>query len=319
MVDGGMRDPSASTEAASTESFDGGPIGPPSTRGAPTPSLRRGESVGRLLVLDLLGRGGMGEVYGAYDPDLDRLVAVKLLQPRGGDRGGAGRRRLMREAQALARLNHPNVITAYDVGAVGDRVFLSMEYVEGETLHAWLGRSPSRREIVAAFVRAGRGLAAAHAAGLVHRDFKPGNVMVAKDGRVLVLDFGLARARDDAAAPVGEGPVVDVGAWSPGSPPPSGVFEHPLTAAGAAPGTPAYMAPEQARGEVATAASDQFSFCVALYRALFDNHHCHTVEVWDGERLVGGLYGVSLKGAFFGESMFSRARDASKIALVHLC
>ncbi|MEM1181187.1 MAG: serine/threonine-protein kinase [Acidobacteriota bacterium] len=257
-------------EAGTTESLDvagalGAGPGRPGRRGPA--QLRRGDHVGRLVVVDLLGRGGMGEVYGAYDPDLDRRVAVKLLQPR-GERDGAGRQRLMREAQALARLNHPNVITAYDVGTRGDRVYLSMEYVEGETLHAWLRRSErTPKDIVATFVRAGRGLAAAHGAGLVHRDFKPGNVMVAKDGRVLVLDFGLARARDGAEAPVGEGAVVDVAEWSPTQA--SGVFEHPLTVAGSAPGTPAYMAPEQRRGDVASAASDQFSFCVALFHALF--------------------------------------------------
>jgi serine/threonine protein kinase len=164
------------------------------TRGAHAP-LERGATVGRYVVLDQIGAGGMGVVYKAYDPELDRTVALKLLQGEGG--ASAFRERLAREAQALARLSHPNVIAVHDVGSFAGVVFLAMEYVDGETLRQWLSAKPppSRRAILDAFIDAGEGLAAAHRAGLVPRDFKPDNVMVGRDGRVRVLDFGLARRR----------------------------------------------------------------------------------------------------------------------------
>ncbi len=165
-------------------------------------ALGRGVAVGRYVVLDRIGAGGMGVVYAAYDPELDRRVALKLLRP---DRfgGDAGRLRLLREAQALARLTHPNVVAVYDVGTFGDRVFVAMELVEGETLRQWLRAEPRSprpwREVLERFLPAGRGLAAAHAAGLVHRDFKPENVLLGRDGRARVVDFGLAKALADAA------------------------------------------------------------------------------------------------------------------------
>jgi serine/threonine protein kinase/tetratricopeptide (TPR) repeat protein len=173
------------------------------------PELARGTCVGRYLLLEQLGQGGMGVVYRAFDPELDRPVALKLLQAQEGESGGQ-RDRLLREAQALARLSHPNVVAVHDVGVVegtGD-VFIAMEFVQGQTLRGWLGQARrSRREILEAFLAAGEGLAAAHRAGLVHRDFKPDNVIVGDDGRVRVLDFGLARTADasmDAnAAPKG--------------------------------------------------------------------------------------------------------------------
>jgi serine/threonine-protein kinase len=157
-------------------------------------TLPRGSAVGRYLVLDLLGEGGMGVVYKAYDPELDRAVALKLVRT-ADDASNAQRDRLLREAQALARLSHPNVIAVHDVGTFHRDVFIAMEFVEGQTLRAWLQESPrSQRDIVDAFLAAGEGLEAAHRAGLVHRDFKPDNVMVGKDARVRVLDFGVARA-----------------------------------------------------------------------------------------------------------------------------
>src|SRR5579884_3461145 len=137
--------------------------------------LARGASIGRYVVLGLLGRGGMGEVYAAFDPDLDRKIAVKLLRARGANTAD-GRTRLLREAQAIARLSHPNVVVVFDVGTFRDSVFIAMEFVEGNTLGYWLEAAPRRwREVLDVFLAAGRGLAAAHAAGLVHRDFKPDN------------------------------------------------------------------------------------------------------------------------------------------------
>ncbi len=217
-----------------------------------------GELVGRYVILNRLGAGGMGVVYAAYDPELDRRIALKLIRRFTGVAEAAGelQNRLLREAQAMARIAHPNVAAVYDVGRRGEQVFIAMELVHGDTLAAWLlakERSPS--EIVAVFARAAEGLAAAHAAGLIHRDFKPNNVMINDDGRVRVMDFGLARpagARDAATL----------------SPTPSSPLDVSLTASGVVVGTPAYMAPEQLLGEPADASSDQFSFCVAQYEAL---------------------------------------------------
>ncbi len=159
--------------------------------------LARGQSVDRYVIAERLGAGGMGVVYRAYDPELDRKVALKLIRRAPGPDDDRTIRelqeRLLREAQAMARITHPNVIAVYDVGRHGDDVFVAMELVDGETLAMWLTKARTPSEIARIFVRAGRGLAAAHAAGLVHRDFKPNNVMIGHDGRVRVLDFGLAR------------------------------------------------------------------------------------------------------------------------------
>jgi hypothetical protein len=209
-------------------------------------ALGKGQTVGRYVIIDKVGIGGMGVVYKAYDPTLDRRVALKLLRlaPRGATGAALADERVARvlgEAQALARLSHPNVIAVHDVGREGRDVFCAMEFVEGDTLSTWCkAAGRSWREVLDAFIAAGRGLAAAHDAGLVHRDFKPDNVMVGADGRVRVLDFGLARAASTAA----EG-------------------------AGAVVGTPAYMAPEQHMQEAADARADQFAFCAALYEALY--------------------------------------------------
>jgi tetratricopeptide (TPR) repeat protein len=243
-----------------TETVPLGEVPRPGGTGA-AEGLDRGAAVGRYVVLDRIGAGGMGVVYAAYDPELDRRVAIKLLRP---DRFGseAGRLRLLREAQALARLTHPNVVAVYDAGTLGERVFVAMELVEGETLRQWLGAGPrSWREVLDRFLPAGRGLAAAHAAGLVHRDFKPENVLLGRDGRVRVVDFGLAKALADAAEEPPAG-----GEEAEGS---GGALVTPLTEWGVVLGTPAYMAPEQLRGTAADARSDQFSFCVALYEALY--------------------------------------------------
>ncbi len=154
--------------------------------------------LGRYVVTEKLGGGGMGVVYAAHDPELNRKIAIKLMLPpvlSNPASASEGRARLLREAQAMARLSHPNVIAVHDVGTFGEQVFIAMEYVEGTTLGEWLSaKKRSWREIVSTFAQAGRGLAAAHEAGIVHRDFKPDNVLVGNDGRVRVLDFGLARA-----------------------------------------------------------------------------------------------------------------------------
>jgi serine/threonine protein kinase len=173
--------------------------------GATSPPLTRGTSIGRYLVVDVLGSGGMGIVYAAYDPELDRRVALKLLL---ADPLLANdpvslellHERLRREAQAMARLSHPNVVTVFDAGMASGQLFVAMELVEGDTLASWLGDAPRTAEqIVTQFLAAGRGLEAAHAAGFVHRDVKPANVLIGRDGRVCVTDFGLARLVGESA------------------------------------------------------------------------------------------------------------------------
>src|SRR3982751_3176886 len=174
------------------------PSGPPAKDQA-LPTLPRGATIGRYVVLGLVGRGGMGEVYAAYGPELDRKVAVKLLRVRPGNGVSRheGRQRTLREAQAIARLSHPNVVVVFDVGTFQEQVFIAMEFVEGHTAGFW-AQSQNRtwQETLKVYLAAGRGLAAAHDKGLVHRDFKPDNVMVSRDGQVRVMDFGLARQTD---------------------------------------------------------------------------------------------------------------------------
>jgi len=229
--------------------------------------LPRGTSIGRYVVLERIGTGGMGVVYLALDPDLGRKVAIKLVRGeaatdvRGSGPRTIGAARLLREAQAMARLHHVNVITVHDVGTFGDSVFIAMEYLAGATLHAWLAAGPrTAQEIVTKYRAAGAGLVAAHAAGLVHRDFKPDNVLLGEDGRVCVVDFGISvssqRSLEDA-------PSLEISGNHLTS------AELRLTRTGALVGTPAYMAPEQHTGGMADAASDQFALCVALYEALY--------------------------------------------------
>ncbi|MEM6993980.1 MAG: protein kinase [Myxococcota bacterium] len=219
--------------------------------------------IGRYTVLEEVGRGGMGTVYAAHDPELDRRVALKVLH---ADRSHRGR--LLREAQAMARLNHANVVAVHEIGTHEDEVFVAMEFVEGKTLRRWAqDASPSWREVIAVGLQAARGLAAAHRAGLVHRDFKPDNVMVGAgdDGRGVrarVLDFGIAHhhADEDEAGDA----VVEERSLG------SGLSGPRLTATGALVGTPAYMAPEQHRGDPTDARTDQFAFCVSMWELLFD-------------------------------------------------
>ena len=223
--------------------------------GAPAVAPR----IGRFTVLERLGEGGMGVVYAAYDAQLDRRVAVKLLRRDTVGNDDAARKRLLREAQAMARLGHPNLITVHEAGEHQGSVYVAMEFVKGKSLDAWLDGKPPWRDVLAVFLAAGAGLAAAHAAGIIHRDFKPHNVMRGDDGSVKVLDFGLARAIDSA----------DDGATLPRPAEQSSLLDARMTRTGAVMGTPAYMAPEQHRGTVADARSDQYCFCVALYEGLF--------------------------------------------------
>ena len=259
---------------------------PPAARNADL--LIRGATIGRYIVVGLLGRGGMGDVYGAYDPELDRKVAIKLVRTHRDKRISAsdGRSRLLREAQAIAKLSHPNVVGVYDVGTFEDSVFIAMELIDGHTVGYWLQEAPRTwREILAIFQAAGRGLAAAHRAGMVHRDFKPDNVMVTRDGEVRVMDFGLASLEGEKKDPSGwaaraaavTAPDADIDSTIPlraPTPEPDGdastsLLESKLTETGVLLGTPAYMAPEQFGGKITSARADQFSFCVSLYESLY--------------------------------------------------
>jgi tetratricopeptide (TPR) repeat protein len=228
--------------------------------------------LGRFVLLDKLGEGGMGVVYSAYDPKLDRRVALKLW--RAGRVPGA-QERLMREAQALARLSHPNVVPVHDVGVLDGQVFIVMEFVVGATLRAWMEAAPRPfARILDVYLQAGRGLAAAHAVDLVHRDVKPDNALVGDDGRVRVVDFGLVRGGErDGGAEAAPAETPGRGAdTAPGSAEAHGernLLRHPLTRTGMRMGTPGYMSPEQFTGGQVGPASDQFSFCAALYEALY--------------------------------------------------
>ncbi|MDC0672556.1 serine/threonine-protein kinase [Nannocystis radixulma] len=211
--------------------------------------------IGRFHVLGRLGAGAQGRVLLGYDADLNRRVAIKLLR---GSGGAEERDRMRREAQALALLSHPNVVQVYEVGEYADTLFLAMEYVSGSTLHAWV-KQHGLREIVGVYLQAGRGLAAAHSAGLVHRDFKPLNAMIGKDGRVRVMDFGLARGELATRSPE-ENTVMRSA---------TAVLWSGVTEAGSLMGTPAYMAPEHWNGEAVDARTDQFAFCVALWEGVY--------------------------------------------------
>jgi tetratricopeptide (TPR) repeat protein len=223
------------------------------------PLAAPGQRLGRFSLTRLLGRGGMGEVWAAHDPELDREVAIKLLYVDFGGMDRDRQARLRREAQAMARVNHPNIVRIYELGADGDRLFCAMELVDGETLRRWLETPRPWRETLDVLLAAGRGVAAAHAAGLIHRDVKPDNVMIARDGRILVADFGLAKLAGMGAEP----------------PPPANPFtldagrNLSVTRTGAFLGTPMYMAPEVLEGGDGDAMSDQFSFCVMAYEGLF--------------------------------------------------
>jgi serine/threonine protein kinase len=237
--------------------------------------IRPGSKVGRFVVLSELGSGGMGAVYAAHDPQLDRQVALKVM--RDASENEEDRVRMLREGQAMARVTHPNVITVYEVGTENGVVFLAQELLDAGTLASWLEKPHTHAEILDKMIAAGRGLAAAHAVGLVHRDFKPENVLLGKDGRIRVADFGLARSESMLAEALGVthksgGPLA---VTNKGGGPPRNESDvtrspmSPLTRTGAVMGTPMFMAPEQHLGERADARSDQFAFCVSLYQALY--------------------------------------------------
>lgn len=308
--------------------------------------------LGRFVIIDRIGQGGMGLVYRAYDSVLDRKVAIKLLLRTIDNEDEESRKRLRREAQALARLSHPNVVPLYDVRTIGKddirgmdntsgaaaslqgRVFLVMEYIEGQTLHDWVTAEPRLwQEILARYRQAGLGLAAAHAVGLVHRDFKPSNALVGDDGRVRVVDFGLARGHlvsrttaDDAAdddienddrephgqnrargkrpgppddRPASRGPDDrDPASYDESSAPGrfASLLDNPvitprsrplatsLTVTGDIVGTPAYMAPEQFSTALVGPRTDQFSFCVSLFEALYGQRPFHGRNLRELER-----------------------------------
>lgn len=265
--------------------------------------LAVGAKVGRYIVIERLGAGAMGVVYAAYDPKLDRKIALKLLRPQQGGGDQARRNaRLEREAQAIAKLSHPNVVGIFDVGVNDDRVVLAMEYLGGGTLRDWIAaKKPPWREILKMFIEVGNGLSAAHTEGLIHRDFKPDNVLLDRNGVPKVVDFGLVRltsltdaatySSEDMTADADAGKAVDLAAAVSGTSGPAA-----LTRTGALAGTPAYMAPEQFLGKPIDARTDQFAFCVALYEALY------------GERPFAGETVIAL-----ADSVTSgRVRDATK-------
>jgi hypothetical protein len=246
----------------------------PGGKPAPVTPLA-GDQLGRFRLERELGAGGMGVVHAAFDPDLERRVALKVL--RAVDNSEA-RERLLREARATARVEHANVVVVFEVGSASGRDYIAMELVEGETLAKWLEQERSDHEVVQAFVAAGRGLAAAHGKDLVHRDFKPNNVLVRRDGRIVVTDFGLARGIERGEQ-LALGETLPIGAHTSSS------LSDGITRTGALLGTPAYMAPEQWTGGTVGPAADQFAFCVALWEAL------------TGERPFGGTTLEELKAS----------------------
>jgi predicted Ser/Thr protein kinase len=209
---------------------------------AATREPKAGDTIDRFLLLEELGRGGMGIVYAAFDPTLDRKVALKLVRPDPAQPAKAAAARLLSEAQALGRLSHPNVVTVFEAKAHGEQVYLAMELIQGRSLREFASQKPGAQALLMRFCEAGRGLQAAHDRGLVHRDFKPDNALLGDDGRVCVTDFGLAQSRAEAG---------------------------PRALRSAPAGTPGYLAPELWQGLAADARTDQFSFCVSLWEALF--------------------------------------------------
>jgi formylglycine-generating enzyme required for sulfatase activity len=237
--------------------------------GGAAPVFAPAARVGRFVMLEEIGAGAMGVVHAAYDPELDRRVALKFLRPQDDDEQQTRRQeRMLREAKAIARLSHPNVVGIFEVGVHQGQVFMAMEYLARGTLGAWLraGKRPWS-DVLRMFVEVGRGLRAAHLEGLVHRDFKPDNVLLDRNGVPKVVDFGLVQLSDGAASP-STGDDAAVGAGDGSTAPPALSPRIALTRTGALLGTPAYMAPEQFLGGPIDAKTDQFAFGVALFEAL---------------------------------------------------
>jgi len=253
-------DVGATPDTLSPSEFDTVLVGgrPPAQAVEPTPG-----TLGRYVVLEEVGRGGMGRVYRAYDPKLERIVALKCLRVDALDeRRTEAAARIVREARLMARLSHPNVVPVYDVEQEGTTLFVAMEFVAGSTLRDWLEGERTMVEVLRVLAEAGRGLAAAHAAGIVHRDFKPANVMVGADGRARVMDFGISRVSDEPRdADSSEGLVV-----------PRSSADDLLTEVGHVVGTPVYMSPEQQSGRGTDARGDQYSFCLVLFEAVYGAH-----------------------------------------------
>lgn len=220
--------------------------------------LLRGMSVGKYIIVGLIGIGGMGVVYSARDPELDRLVALKLIRPSQDIRRAS--KLLHREAQAMARLNHPHVLTVYEVGSFHDYVFIAMELVDGQTVSQWACQQRrSASEIIDVYYQAGLGLAAAHRAGILHRDVKPENILISRNREVFISDFGLAQSSSRQATESLWGTALD-----------AEIPDHvtSLSRSGLV-GTPGYVSPEVMSGQPASAASDQYGFCVSLFATLF--------------------------------------------------
>lgn len=273
----------------------------------PKPARHDGPArIGRFTTLDRIGAGGMGELFLAWDPQLDRKLAIKLVHARSS--GPAAEQRLRLEAKAIAQLSHPNVVQVFEVGTHAGRVYVAMEFVEGQSLRDWLAAleldGPKRiAAILECFIAAGRGLEAVHGAGLIHRDFKPSNVVVGDDDRVRIIDFGLASEldEDDASDPPG-GPTTPVD------------IEHgrkhwdsTLTDTGVLLGTPRYMAPEQWRGRPGDQGSDQFGYCVALFEALYGVHPFERPDVDFAEAIKRGAIEFPVRRP---EWVPARVRDA---------
>jgi serine/threonine protein kinase/formylglycine-generating enzyme required for sulfatase activity len=262
--------------------------------------LARGATVGRYLVLERLGAGAMGVVYAAYDPELDRKIALKLLRPQGKAADLSRRQaRMVREAKAIAKLSHPNVVGIFDVGVHEGQVFMAMEHLAGGTLRHWMAaKKRPWRETIQMFIAIGHGLAGAHAEGLIHRDFKPDNVLLDKNGVPKVVDFGLVRLAASTTELSGSGaferePDEEATASLPGTSDPGA-----LTRTGALTGTPAYMAPEQFRSEGVDARTDQFAFCGTLYEALY------------GERPFAGDNVLAIAGSVLSGRVREAPRDS---------
>ena len=250
--------------------------------------------IGRYRLENQLGQGAFGVVYRAFDPRLGRHVALKIIKPTRHRDLSKVQGRIQREANALARLRHPNVVRVHETGqsTVDDEgnpgVYLAMELVEGTTLHNWAKTNRSDwRRVIKAYLVAGRALAAAHQVGIIHRDFKPSNVMISNDGVIKVLDFGMARSEETTE--VGR----DTGGWHENVPTGAGVAlaapEADLTLSGECVGTPQFMSPEQHEGSGTTHAADQYAFCMSLYEALYGESPFRA-------KSVEGLFALKAKG-----------------------